>query len=752
MGAALYGKEKPSPKLPAAISEHIENSVWAYLDFNQSAAETIHTNMAKHFCKVNLKEPNVCLRPDTSLLQQQDAKAIMKEWKETVKLAFAQSLSKFKSLKLKLVSEVWEDSEKTIRKMLHNEDVVMVPDKGNGVLLVAGHASDVNRLEQTLFEAVNKVAQRLHRVKSSVTQEVKVPQSVFHMLCQDGLEGKLLSVYPDLNMSYRKDNPDLIVTGLREEIIETKKIIYDEIFALKRQTLEIDTFVLDLLKNQQQEELSNALLKSHGIKAAFEINADTVQLLAVHDRDLKDAKDHLRRLLITESVDVADSKVLIMPEWKHLVSQLENANNKPYKRIRIGTSGQKVVVSGHKDDVLKVSRQLNDFLTQNAQVEEIVSVKYNAIVEYIQTTGKSWLEKVNDKVVVRYKKDAICLSGRQVDVSQYKTVVRDVVASVFFDNFKVSIPGAKVFFKGQEALYTQVLLRETGCLVQLAEATGGQGDVAVKAAPKPVYQIQTSDGVDVAVCKADLCRYPLHAVVSGATEDLKHNGGLARALVSAAGPQLQHECDKLISSKGPLKLGECVITSGAGQLCCKKVIFIAAPRYDPGNPSKTSAKLKRAVKESLELAEKHGCTSVAMPIISKNQGFPLDLCAVTIAKAVKEHCDEKYDDSTMKRIHFVDNDDSSVKAMEAAVRKQFGDNTAPISPQTSPISGPESTPANQNISDPNCLGQEQTKEGVNIILMKGNIENATVICSSIILLQLQAVLSVHCLQLNVVFY
>lgn len=701
---------------------------------------------------MSLKEPNVCLSPDTSLLQQEDAKTIMKEWKETVKLAFAQSLSKFKSLKLKLDSEVWENTEKTIRQMLYNEDVVMVPDKGNGILSVAGHTSDVNRLEQTLFVAVNKVAQRLQRVKSSVTQEIKVSQSVFHILCQDGLEGNLLSMYPDLKMSYRKDNPDLIVTGLREEIIETKKVIYDQIFALKRQTLEIDTFVLDLLKNEQREELSNALLKSHGIKAAFEINADTVQLLAVHDRDLKDAKDHLKKLLITESVDVADSKVLNMPEWKHLVSQLENANNKPYKRIRIGTSGQQVVVSGHKDDVIKVSRQLDDFLTQNAQVEETVSVKYNAIVEYIQTTGKSWLEKVNDKVVVKYKKGAICLNGRQVDVSQCKTVVRDVVASVFFDSLKVSIPGAKKFFKDEEVLYTQKLLRETGCLVQLAdETTGGQGDVAVKTASKPVYQIQTSDGVELAVCKADLCSYPVHAVVSTATEDLKHNGGLARALASAAGPQLQHECDKLISSKGPLKLGECVITSGGGQLRCKKVIFIAAPKYDPANPNKTLAKLKRAVKESLELAEKHGCTSVAMPIISKNQGFPLNLCAVTIAKAVKEHCDEKYDEHAIKRIHFVDNDDSSVKAMEAAVRKQFGDNTAPISPQTSPIGSPESTPVNQNGSDLNCLGQEQTKEGVNIILMKGNIENAMVICSSIILLQLQAVLSMHCLQLNVVY-
>lgn len=726
LGTALYGKDKPSLKLPAAISEPIDNAVWIYLNGNQSAAETIHSHLAKHFCNVNLKQSNVCLSPVSSLLQQKDAKAIIKEWKGTVKSAFAQSLSKFKSLKLQPESEVWEESEEKIRQMLLNEDVVVVPNKANGVLSVAGLVDDVNRLEQTLCEAVKKIVKRLQREKSSVTQDINVSQSIFHILCQDGLQDKLLSVYPELKISYRKDSPDLIVTGLRDEIMATSKVIYDKMFALKRQNLEMDDFVLDLLKDEQQEELTNALFKSNGINAAFEINAHKVQLLAVCDRGLKDAEDHLGRLLISKYIDVKDTDVLEKPEWEHLVSHLENTNNMPCSRIRIHTSGQQVVVSGHKDGVMRVSSELDDFLTQNAQVEETIVVKPNAIVEYIKKLDKSWLEEVDDKVVVSYRKEAICLSGSRVDVAKCKTLVENMVSSVFFESLKIPMPGAKKFFKDQEAMYVPSLLSETGCLVQLVDETnGGQGDYAHLQVPKPVYQ-QTYDGVEIAVCKADICSYPVHAVVNAATRDLKHNGGLAGALLKAAGPQFQDECDKQINLYGQLRPGDTVITAAGGRLCCRKVIHAVAPTFDSAKSQKALAKLDRAVKGSLELAEKHGCVSVALPAISRSLGFPLNLCAVTIVKAVKEHCDEKYDD-TIRRIHFVEDDDSTVQAMEAAVRQEFGNHGAIHSQQTLPTQGTKSPPVKQTGSDPNCLGQVQTKEGLNITLMKGNIQYATVI-------------------------
>lgn len=725
LGTALYGKEKPSPKLPAAISEHVENGVWSFLNVNQPAEDAIHSHMAKHFCKVNLKEQNVRLSPVASLLQQEDAKVMVKQWREIVKSEFAKYLSNFKSVKLQLDLESWDDTEKTIRRNLQTKNVVVVPDKTSGHLVVAGHAGDVDRLERSLFETVNKISEMMEREKSCLTKEVKVSQAVYHVMCLDGFEEKLLSVYPHLKMTYQPDNPNLIVTGLMDEILELKKAICDQLMEFKRQNFEADKHVLDLLKNNKQEELTNALLKACGLKAAFEKNENTVRLVARNDKELKDAVDHLNRLLISEYVDVADKTVLDMSEWNQLVSQLQDANVTPFKKIRINVSGQQVVVSGLKDEVAKVKCELGKFLTQNAQVEKTVPVRSNAIIEYIQKSRMPWLDNVNDKVTMWCKKDAICLSGRHSDVSECKAFVEKQVASVALESFNVSIPGAKKIYKNQEAEHGSLILKDTGCVVQLVdETTAGQGGVPDIAVPKPVYQNQTSDGVEIVVCKADLCQYPVHAVVCGTTEDLKNTSGLARALASAAGPQLQLECDQLITSGGQLKSGECVITSSVGQLCCKNVIFTVASRLDSANV-KTLANLKIAIIRSLQLAELHGCTTVAMPIMCKNQGVPIEECAATLAKVVMAHCKEMVDDSILKKIHFVDKDDVTIQVMAAAVRKEFGNYFAPTSQQAPSVGGSQPAPVNQAVAYQNCLGQEQTKEGLNIILVKGNIENAT---------------------------
>ncbi|XP_033990535.1 poly(ADP-ribose) polymerase family member 14-related sequence 1 [Trematomus bernacchii] len=728
LGRALYGKDKPSLKLPEAVSEPIADAVWRYLNHNQSAAETIRIQLAKYFCNVNLDHSTVCLSPQTSLLQEKDAKAIVKEWRDTVKSSFAQALSKIKALKLPTDLKVWEESEETIRQLLLNEDLVVVPDKATGILSVVGLMVDVNRLEPTLSDVVNKIAKRVKRETFSVTQEINVSQSIYHILCLTGLEDQVLQVYPELNMSFKIGSPHLMVTGLIEEILAASKVIYDAMFALKRQNLKIDNFVLDLLKDGQQEELMNELLTSNGINAAFEINTISVQLLAGSERDLNDAEDHLGRLLISHYIDVEDSNVLEKPEWQNLVSQLENADNKSCMIIGINCTPQQVVVSGKKDTVERVSSELDDFLKQNAQVEETVVVKPNVIVEYIKKLDTSWFEQFKDKVVVSYRKEAICLSGSRANVAECMTLVQDLVSSVCFESLQVPMPGVKKLFKDKENMFVYSLSSQTGCLVQLVDETSvGQADLAQRQVPKPVFQMQTSDGVEIAVSKADMCSYPVHAVVNASNSNLKHEGGLAGALLKAAGPQFQDECEKIISLNTQLMPGDCVITGAGGQLCCQKVIHAVGPTYDKANPQKPLAQLKRAVKGSLELAEKHGCISVALPAISRNQGFPLDVCASTIVKAVREYCNDKYGDNTLKRIHLVNNDDSTVQAMVAAVQQRFGNHSVSSSQQTLPTKK-DSSPVKQAgsvVLNPNCLGQVQTKEGLDITLTKGNIENAT---------------------------
>uniref|UniRef100_UPI003AB08C90 poly(ADP-ribose) polymerase family member 14-related sequence 1 n=1 Tax=Centroberyx gerrardi TaxID=166262 RepID=UPI003AB08C90 len=730
LGTALYGKDRPTLKLPAAFSESIDDAIWRYLNAKHEAAAIIHSDLAKHFCKVDLQQSTVCLSPLPALLQQKSVKAKdIQQWTQTVKMAFAQAVSKFKSLQLQPESVAWEESEEKIREALLNEAVAVVADKANGVLSVVGFEDDVNRLKQTVNEIFNRIAKRVQREKLCITDTIDLSPSVFYILCQDGLQDKLLNEYPELKIAYKKESQDLSLTGLNNEVLGASKRVFNGVTALKRRILEIDNSVLEFLMDEDQEDLTSSLLTSKKIDAALEISGKRVQLLAVSDRALNEAEDQLSTLLISQYIAVEDSDVLNKSEWQDLVARLEDANNDSFRKILIQTpdfqTSQQVVVSGYKDSVRTVRNELDDFLQQNAQVEETVVVKPDIIVKYIEKHNRNaWWDQVKDKVEVSFRKEAIYLSGSRVDVTDCKTLFEDLISSVFSNDLKVSKPGAKKFFQEKEAMYVSSVMNDTGCLVQLVDETGGgQDDLALGRVPKPMYQLETPDGVEIAVCKADMCSYPVSVVVNASNQDLKHNGGLAGALLNAAGPQLQDECDKLINSKGQLRPGDCVMTGAGGRLCCKKIIHAVGPSFDQANPQKAVGQLRRAVKGSLELAETHSCLSVALPAISRNLGFPLSLCADTIVEAVKGHCDDKYGDNTLKRIHLVSNDDSTITAMEAAVKKEFGTHGVSHSQQNQPTRLSQ-TPQVRHVQNPSSSDQVLTKEGLSITLMKGNIQDA----------------------------
>ncbi|XP_029967706.1 protein mono-ADP-ribosyltransferase PARP14-like [Salarias fasciatus] len=716
LGVVLYGKDKPSLKLPAEISETIDSAVWKYLTDNPSAAQTIRSDLAKHFCNVNLSQPVVCLSPVPSLLQCKDAKATIKKWTRTVKSAFAQAMSQFKSLQFSPELQIFEECEMKIAQM--NENVVAVPDRARGVLSVVGLVKDVDRLHKQLSDLIANIEKRVQREKSSLTQNIHMSPSTFHILSQDGFQERLQKQFPDLLVFYEKEEAMLKITGTTNELFAGNQAIINITMLMKRQILELDGCLLDLLKGEQEEELTEAFLTSNGMNVAFEISARRVELLGVSEKDLEDASDYLAQLLKSDYIDVEDQKVLTMPEWQQLVSQLEKANTK-LCRTQICTKGTQVVVSGYKDNVDKVSKELNDFILQNTEVEEPIVVKPQVILEYIKSLDTSWLLDLKNKVSVSYRPETICLTGSRADVTECKDLFDDIITAVIFDTLKISKPGAKKFFQEKKE-YIDLAKKQTGCLVQLVDDTRGtQGNMSLF--PPPAYQLQTADGVDIVVCKADMCSYPVHAVVNSSNQDLKHNGGLAAALLKAAGPQLQDDCDRYVKRNGPLKPGDCTITAAGGQLYCKNVIHTVAPSFDSGKRNKSVLLLKRAVKLCLELAEVNSCDTVAFPVISRGLGFPLDLCAVTIVKAVREHCDEKGDDSILKMIHFVNNDDAAVQAMEAAVRHEFGNQGVSSTQKTTP----NKQPAGKNVASDPCLCHVQTKEGLGITLKKGLIETAT---------------------------
>ena len=135
------------------------------------------------------------------------------------------------------------------------------------------------------------------------------------------------------------------------------------------------------------------------------------------------------------------------------------------------------------------------------------------------------------------------------------------------------------------------------------------------------------------IIRQDITRMQVDAIVNAANTDLAMGGGVCGAIFKAAGAaRLQAACSQL----APIKTGEAVITPGFG-LPAKFVIHAADPVYCHWNAEQSEQLLRSAYTESLKLAHKYQCESIAFPLISSGiYGYPKDEALRVAAAAIRD--------------------------------------------------------------------------------------------------------------------
>lgn len=137
------------------------------------------------------------------------------------------------------------------------------------------------------------------------------------------------------------------------------------------------------------------------------------------------------------------------------------------------------------------------------------------------------------------------------------------------------------------------------------------------------------------IVKKDITKMKVDAIVNTTNESMTGISGVDYAIHTAAGEKLDKACEKLV----PLGLGEAKITKGYN-LPSKYVIHTSGPIWKGGLKGE-SVILRSCYLESLKLAVKYGCDTVAVPLISSGSyGYPKDKVLAFAVSTIKEFLED----------------------------------------------------------------------------------------------------------------
>ena len=147
---------------------------------------------------------------------------------------------------------------------------------------------------------------------------------------------------------------------------------------------------------------------------------------------------------------------------------------------------------------------------------------------------------------------------------------------------------------------------------------GGKGSsekISTKKGSSEVLVI--SKGRKLTVKRSNLVDEDVDAIVNAANGQLKHIGGVARALDKASQGELQKASDSYVGIYGEIPVGGVAVTRAGGKLKCKRVLHAVGPIASPNTPELACSQLiYQAISNSLFEAQKMKATSIAFPPLS----------------------------------------------------------------------------------------------------------------------------------------
>ncbi|CAN9509740.1 unnamed protein product [Ophioblennius macclurei] len=598
---------------------HLDRYVVRYLRESPNAQKELQEKLDSMACQVlSVKEEDIVVRHVV-----QPGTAEVRNWREGVGKVFDCYTCHYEvdSRKVKALLQSCGSHQSSGGVKVYSEI---------GVVVVVGERSQVTAELKDVEDSLVKL--KVLGAGEKRTTTVRLGEGKLHLLCEN-IKCKLKEKVPDVEVT-QGDAGQLVLSGSVEDIVIAGTLISDmEDLVLKRTVTDKSPHFLAFLRKAYGAPgvFANVLWGSDEVQ--IEIGDTELHLFSLSGNKLDESVKRINNMFKDVKFDVPNCSAVPFELLEQIKSK-SNVMNQGKCRVDIVVGLDSTLwLLGHTKEVDELCQTVKLFILDQSSTQGTVSLPFPEIVPVL-----SHLLQLHDfdysGVTLYPLKTAsgpiVALEGPQGKVTDVKNRLNPFLGSLVQERITIDLPGGARFFKSPSGKDSMVsIARSQKSLIQLEEQPQTASRQCLKSGK---YILQ--HGIEVLVCQGDMTKQHADALVNPANESLEHGGGLAAALSTAGGPQVQIESRNKVRQSGKISVGTAVMTT-SGNLKCKQLIHVVGPTNGQVGGQERPL-LEKTVRSALDLAETMHFKSIAIPSISSGLfGVPLAVCAEAIVAAVK---------------------------------------------------------------------------------------------------------------------
>ncbi|XP_021339787.1 poly [ADP-ribose] polymerase 14-like [Mizuhopecten yessoensis] len=562
-----------------------------------------------------------------------DCRNLAKEWKKTARTSLDKFLDVLLVYKHQILQDAWDGVMAQLQNMniSHPDGVTVAVEKVRFEIFVMGHKKFATEVSQSVEKIIGEIADELDRKNKQIketTSPMKHHQVVMLSLTHfiDTMEKK----YPGMKVMLDFKARTVTYEGLYGEVTSAKLEMYEMINAMVSSDVgDFNKGRYAYLQDKAVKQYVAGKMKEDKIMSVWEMQDNRFVVYAMTDDAAVRAAHILRDSVLETIVDVKKESSSLLSSYRWAIEErsIKDSCN-VMVQMKVQMNKPCIVIYSTDRDAGMVRERVTDFLTMNTIYNTKLSIS-TGMLRFLQAHCVNEIRAIADRlkadqVSIDIDNLGVEIKGTEVGLSKAKMDIGNVIDSVEKKEHILKKPGITKLMTSEDSKpkVSQVEKSHGVVIVPSDESeddvSGGEAGGGPTPAPRRRDGIQemarcSQPNYHLMVMLGDITNLKVDVLVNAANKELQHAGGLAKAIVDKGGKSIQRDCDEHIKRHSRLLEGD-VYLGKPGNIKCNFIAHAVGPVWQGGRNNEEDM-LREAVLKSMEEANDHNQTSIALPAL-----------------------------------------------------------------------------------------------------------------------------------------